>query len=94
MSNSDKAALVGAILENSGIHLWDKADSNFYPNGPNIQKCLHEVSDRNCQRVNVPHYLRTYDEKFFAMFNETMQQLKVDNSHKNTHSKEFMKWDN
>ena len=33
-------------------------------------------------------------EKFFAMFNETTQQLKVDNSHKSTHSKEFMKWDN
>ena len=55
MSNSNKAALVGATSGHSGIHLWDKADSNFYSNGPNIQKYLHEVFDRNCwcQRTSI-----------------------------------------
>ena len=38
-------------------------------------KCLTEIAG-----VNVPHY----DEKFIAMFNETMQQLEVVHSHKDT----------
>jgi len=84
MDNSNNAALVGATLETLLKFLnWIPLGYIFetkliqtlilkfltVPMFRNVSmKCLTEIAG-----VNVPHY----DEKFIAMFNETMQQLEV-----------------